>query len=215
MTVKHPAKFSNNILDVFKPILDPSWLILDPFAGTGRIHELGFNTVGVELEYEWAALHPRTINGNALCLPFRDNTFDAACTSPVYANRLSDHHEAKDGSVRHSYRHDLGRKLHSDNSGQLQWGELYRRFSRAVWIEVSRVLKPEAKFVLNTSNHIRKGTVIDVVGWHESCLEDLGFVMIQRIAVATPRLRYGVNAAARVEAETVSVWFNKNKESCE
>lgn len=120
--VTHPAKFSSSILTVLAGLVQPEWRILDPFAGTGRVHSLGSNTWGVEIEPEWASMHPRTIVGDALHLPFAAKSFDAVITSPTYANRLADHHEAKDGSVRHSYRHDLGRPLHPSNSGQLQWG---------------------------------------------------------------------------------------------
>lgn len=104
---RHPAPFPKYILDrlglwlsaerrtVGKPLR-----ILDPMAGIGRIHDLPRRlgeTVGVELEPEWAHARKATIVGDATALPDDwAHTFDAVVTSPVYGNRMSDHHEAKD-----------------------------------------------------------------------------------------------------------------------
>jgi tRNA G10 N-methylase Trm11 len=53
----HPAKFSDEILarihvhDTDSPLRP---LILDPFAGTGKVHRLdGIRSIGVEIEPEW------------------------------------------------------------------------------------------------------------------------------------------------------------------
>ncbi len=206
--VKHPAKFSEPILrtlfSVVREFCSLDSLILDPFAGVGRIHELELNSFGVELEPEWATMHPRTIVGDALCLPFRDKSFDAVLTSCTYGNRLADHHVARDGSVRHSYRHDLGRALHPNNSGQLQWGPKYRAFHEAAWREVRRVCCE--MFFLNTSNHVRKGEIQDVNQWHFETLEGLGFEKLLVIEIPTSRLRYGANSNVRVEGEVLSIW---------
>lgn len=78
----------------------PGRRVLDGFAGTGRIHRMGdawgWDTVGVEIEPEWAAMDPRTIVGDATALPFPDATFWAYITSPVYPNRMRDHHNAQE-----------------------------------------------------------------------------------------------------------------------
>lgn len=103
----HPAKFPQYILArialyvraesrrLGRPVR-----VLDPFAGVGRIHNLPkryAETVGVELEAEWAACRSRTIVGNATKLPRKwTETFDVVATSPCYGNRLADHHDAKD-----------------------------------------------------------------------------------------------------------------------
>jgi len=74
--------------------------VLDPFAGTGRVHELrqfGHDTFGVEIEPIWAALHQGTVVGNALHLKdaVKGRLFQAVVTSPCYGNRLADcHHNA-------------------------------------------------------------------------------------------------------------------------
>jgi hypothetical protein len=87
-------------------------------------------TVEVELEPEWASQHPRTMVGDARALPLPDATFDMVVTSPTYGNRMTDHHNAKDGSRRITYTHNLGRTLTPGNSGAMQWGEDYRQLHR-------------------------------------------------------------------------------------
>ena len=214
----HPAKFTVSILEVIERLLEVHMpgggLILDPFAGTGGVHQLAsekYRTIGVEIEAPWATVHNDTIQGDALHLPVADGTFDCVVTSPVYGNRFSDHHQARDGSLRRSYTHDLQRMtgnpervLHPNNSGLLQWGDRYRDFHERAWREVQRVLKPGAMFILNSSDHIRNGEVQPVTDWHLSTANTLGFEMIDRIEVPTPRMRNGANFSARVDHETIA-----------
>ncbi len=214
----HPARFSPVIVDEIRRQLEKhlptGGLILDPFAGAGGVHQIAserYLTVGVEIEEPWASAHPDTIMGDALQLPFRDETFHSAVTSPVYGNRFSDHHKARDGSLRRSYTHDLQRMtgnperaLHFHNSGLLQWGDRYRDFHERAWREVQRVLKRGAMYILNSADHIRNGEVQPVTDWHLSTTDRLGFQMIDRIDVPTPRMRNGANSAARVDHETVA-----------
>ena len=91
---------------------------------------------------------------NAIALPFRDESFDAVVTSPTYGNRFADKHNAKDGSIRRSYTHDLGRTLHAENSGSMQWGQAYRDLHVKAWAECFRVVRPGGLFVLNISDHV-------------------------------------------------------------
>lgn len=216
--VTHPAKFSDELLPVFAEMLQGHRRVLDPFAGTGKIHQLvehGFDTVGVEIEPEWAELHERTLVGDALDLDFDDESFDAICTSPTYGNRLADHHEAFDPASRHSYTHDLGRDLAPRNSGVLQWGDDYRKFHIQAWNEAVRVLRRGGRFVLNISDHIRDGQRQAVSAWHARFLMaqgpqeergELGLTLIDCIPVATRRLRAGENGDARVDTEIVWVF---------
>lgn len=93
----HVAKFSDSVILAVQPWLDAEMkmrfedgvghlTILDCFAGIGRVHELhdqhGDDTWGIELEPEWATQHPRTVVGNSLHPPFRDQAFDVLFTSP-------------------------------------------------------------------------------------------------------------------------------------
>ena len=116
--------------------------VLDRSPAAGRSTNWRTSTVGVEIEPEWATLHADTVIGSALDLRFDDESFDAVCTSPCYGNRLADSHDAADGSLRRSYTHDLGHKLHADNAGALQWGKRYRGVHTQAWEEAWRVLEP-------------------------------------------------------------------------
>jgi hypothetical protein len=194
----HPAKFSDEIMEIMVECIRGYERVLDPFAGTGRIHEIadaaGVESVGVELEPEWAKMHKRTRVGNALQLDFDDGSFDCLCTSPCYGNRLADHHDAKDDSVRHSYTHDLGRPLSPGNAGVLQWGEDYRDFHEQAWKESRRVLTPGARAVINISDHIRDGERMPVTAWHlDYWSRIVGARLYDIVPVDTKRLRYGAN----------------------
>lgn len=186
--------------------------VLDPFAGTGKIHSLPFKTVGVEIEKEWAEMHPQTIHGDALNLPFNSNTFDAICTSPTYGNRMADHHDAKDSSKRITYRHVLGRELNDNNSGKMQWGDKYKKFHQEAWVESKRVLKPNGIIILNVSNHIRNKTEQPVTQFHIDLITNLGLDMVEHHQVNTPRMRYGRNNGARIDYESVIVFRRKDND---
>ena len=153
----HPAKYADVVLAEIASLLaaesDGQRLkVLDPFAGVGRIHELDHDTVGVEIEKEWAAAHRATLVGDATSLPFLDQSFDAIVTSPCYGNRMADHHEARGASRRHTYRHALGRPLSPNSAGALQWGEQYRQFHRLAWQEAYRTLRPRGLCVVVVSD---------------------------------------------------------------
>lgn len=205
----HPAKYSDAILEAMVEHIKPGSKVLDPMAGTGRVHRLrrmvpgGCWTVGTELEVEWAACDFRTLNSNCLSLPFVDNTFDYICVSPVYGNRMSDHHDAKDGSERLTYTHKLGRKLHKDNSGAMQWGKAYRAFHLDAWTESLRVLKPEGIFLLNIKDHIRAGKLQHVTEWHVNTLESLGLNIGSVTRVPCTGMGFGANGDVRVDHENV------------
>ena len=213
-TPKHPAKYSTGLLPVFADLLAGCDAVLDPFAGTGRVHRLrslvGCWTVGVELESEWAAMADGTIVSDATRLPFADGTFDAVCTSPTYGNRLADHHEPRDDSHRSSYQFDLGRKLNDANSGLLQWGEPYREFHRVAWREITRVLDPAAgRLVLNLKDHVRGGRLMPVTGFHVEELRALGMVLRNVIGVAAPSNRRGANREARAGNAEIVFLFSR------
>jgi tRNA G10 N-methylase Trm11 len=150
-------------------------------------------TWGLEIEPEWALMHPRTVVGNALRMPFASETFDGVVTSCTYGNRLADHHTPQDDSVRFSYTYALGRALHPENSGAMQWGDDYRQFHTTVWQEVKRVLRPAGQFVLNCKDHIRHGVRQEVCQWHRQVLLTLGFRYIHTLTVPVPSLAFGAN----------------------
>ena len=211
--MKHPAKYTDSLLPIFQAILETNQCntVLDPFAGTGKIHLLPFNTIGVEIEPEWASLHKQTICADATQLPFKPNTFDAICTSPTYGNRMADHHNAKDGSKRMTYTHTLGRQLHQNNSGKMQWGKQYQLLHLKAWSEASRVLKPSGIFILNISDHIRNGIIQNVTDFHIETIINLGFKLVEHQRISTPRFGFGENRTKRVNYESV-ITFRKGKQ---
>lgn len=206
----HPARYTAGLIPLFAEFLEEGWAVLDPFAGTGKIHELrnfiNVETVGVEIEKEWADLWEWTFHGDALDLGFPDESFDAIVTSPTYGNRLADHHEAYDPEARRTYRHDLGRPLSENNSGQLQWGAVYRDFHLEAWREATRVLRPGGLFVLNIKDHIRSGKRQAVSAWHATTVLDLGYSLVDCVPFTVTGHRNGSNHLARLDAELVWVF---------
>jgi tRNA G10 N-methylase Trm11 len=178
--------------------------ILDPFAGTGKIHKLDHaETIGIEIEPEWASCHPRTLCGDATRLPFPNDSFDAVFSSACYGNRLSDHHNARDGSKRYSYKFALGRNPHENSAATLPFGDAYRSLHRAAIAEMARVIVPGGLCVINMSDHIRKKVRVPVVAWWIEALCSSGFELERVLPVATRRLKYGANAQARVPFEHI------------
>lgn len=217
----HPAKFSDPIMDVLTSLvraevkaarLDRPLRILDPFAGVGRVHRLarpGIETVGVELEPEWAACHGATICADSLAW-MRDQpqagAFDMIVTSPCYGNRLADSHNARDGSVRHSYTHDLGRPLSPGTAADLPWGPRYWTFHADAYRAMFWTLRPGGLLLLNVSDFMRHKALVPATMWHRGALWGAGFIEApgeRPRVVETQRLRYGENADARAAGELI------------
>jgi tRNA G10 N-methylase Trm11 len=201
--MKHPAKYTDCLLPVFEKMIPVNSRVLDPFAGTGKIHLLPFETVGLEIEPEWASMHYQTVCGDATEMPFKNDSFDVICTSPTYGNRMADSHNAKDGSKRNTYTHILGRKLNPNNSGHMHFGEKYKILHQKAYVECRRVLKPNGIFILNVKNFIKAGKEIDVAGWHITELEKLGFILEDTVDVPVRGNGFGQNRDKRVPFELV------------
>lgn len=204
--MKHPAKYTTEILYAITDILSRYNVhnVLDCFAGTGRIHSIPFHTIGVEIEPEWARMHPATIIANAMNLPFQSGTFDAVCTSPTYGNRMADSHNARDGSRRITYTHIIGRELHQNNSGKMQFGIQYKTLHIIVWHECFRVIRNGGIMVLNFKNHIRNGAEADVFSWHIQQLIKTGFKLREVIQIKAGGMRYGSGRVLRIPYEYIA-----------
>jgi len=215
----HPAKFSKPILEKLEDLtstLPDGARVLDPFAGVGGVHSLTrFDTVGVELEPEWANAHDRTLVGDSrfLSILFGFEIFDAVITSPGYASRMSDRYAGDPkGSKRVTYRVSLGRPLTDGSGAAVQWSSAkeiseYKAIHKAVWESCFQVLKHDGLLLLNVSNHIRKGEEQLVSEWHRLCLEEVGFVIDQIYHVKTQRMKMGANSNLRVLHENIVVAY--------
>ncbi len=64
-------------------------------------------------------------------------------------------------------------------------------------------------FLLNISDHIRKGEVIPVSEWHAFAIANIGFTYEGRVNIETPRLRYGENGEARVGYEHLYLFLKE------
>ena len=209
----HPARYTDVLLPVMASMLKGRRRILDPFGGTGKVFLLenwlpDVEIQALEIEPEWAAIHPITTLGNALAIPWPDGYFDAVCTSPTYGNQMAaglrnPANWARDDYNYMTYAQKLNRVLNSDNSGSLRWGSKYRDFHVRAWTEARRVLAGGSLFVLNIKDHIFKGSIQLVTQWHIETLESLGFRMLQHERINTPSMRYGRNGDKRVEYESV------------
>jgi SAM-dependent methyltransferase len=214
--IKHPATYTNSFIPKFAELLIGCDNVLDIFGGVGKlalIKEHGFTgkVICNELEREWAETSPHNVDewyiGDAANMVWAEsNSFDAICTSPTYGNRMADHHNAKDGSKRVTYKHFLGRDLNEANTGRMQWGENYRQKHLEIYKECGRVLKNGGLMIVNVSDHIRKGKVVNVVEWHKEALINFGMKLIDEIKIETPRMGFGQNGKSRVQHECILVF---------
>lgn len=210
---RHPAKFTNRFMPVFAELLKGYPAALDPMAGTCKLAQIwdhGYEgrIYCNELEPEWALQADERVwltIGDARQMPYASGSIPAICTSPTYATRMADHHEAKDASRRNTYTHSLGRPLTKGNTGNMNWGDTYRATHQLIWQECHRVLADGGLFILNISDHIRKGKIIPVTDWHIETLLEYEFVLVEHRKVETPRLRHGANSALRVPFESIVV----------
>lgn len=212
--VRHPATYNKALFPIMSSMLWGCERLLDPMAGVGKIFKLRDyltpppDITAIEIEPGFARAHLEVQVGNALNLSFAENTFDAICVSPPWANRMADQFNSLDHSIRLTYFHCLGQKLAEYNGGAFQWGPKYRAFITAAWIEARRVLQPGGRFVLDIGNHIRKHQEIDVSGWMKKEMIRIGYTFVTDVSVNTRRLRFGRNHDKRIDHEFVMLFRN-------
>lgn len=225
---QHPAPFSNAILHKLMALV-PDGVYLDPFCGIGRVFQLTKpgerEFVGIELEKEWADQAeekavafgatqpsdkvPSVFQGDSLVVMknMQENKkFDGIVTSPVYGNRMSDHHNAQDMSSRRSYTHFLKHELTEGNSGVMYfWQPEYKEFHKRAWKLAYKVTRKGGMIFLNVSDFIREGEIVKTVKWHAKALEKAGWTVEDIVDVGTPRFRDGANSDLRVDTEAIIV----------
>lgn len=222
---RHPAKYSEPIIGALERLVNararergpgPPLTVLDPFAGTGRIHRLAkpgkVRTRGIELEPEWAGMHPDTICADSIAW-MHDRVqrggsvrFDIVATSPCYGNRFADHHEARDGSSRRSYAHDLGRQPRDGSAAVLPWGARYWTFHGTAYRAIFSILRPGGWFLLNVSDFVRQGELVHAVEWHHGAAIGAGFHQARPIRwITTARHGHGAHRDARAAAEAIVI----------
>jgi hypothetical protein len=225
----HPAKFTDLILEAMRVRINDEakrvngvsrladcsepLTVLDPFAGVGRIwrlHREGLIEVtAMELEEEWAAHDSRTLIGDSLRAmeDGRLSSFHVIATSPCYANRFADCHDAQDGSERHSYKHDLGRMPSPGSNATYPWGPKYWAFMGRFYRLAAEALLPGGLLLLNVSNFQRQRVMVNAVQWHQGACWGAGLAQSPAkeptLTIPTPRMRNGDNHEARAESEVI------------
>lgn len=213
---EHPAKFSKPIIDHIATMVSKEMahkrlqraMVLDPMAGVGGIHRLreivpGAETIGLEIEPEWAEQSPWTRVGDATAMTFEGGTVPIIAFSPPYGNRMADQFVSKDGTRRITYYHMLGRRLDDNSAAGLHFGPEYQALMHDIYVECKRVLRQGGLLILNVSDFIRAGDVVPVVEWHVDDLLALGFQVEYRERITTRRMKFGANHKLRVDYEEV------------
>jgi DNA modification methylase len=222
----HPAPFSAEVAsalwgEIAKLDLPHGALVLDPFAGTGKYlstiaYGLDLTPVGVEIEsgyFAAGATDPCVVLGDSRSLPFPDDSFDLAFTSPAYPNGVSDDFKAKDLSLRHTYAHRLRMHLGADyemaegNAGATNPRRSptalanFYAIHNAVWAEVFRVLKPGALFFVNTKDPMKVPFRLHT----EEQLLSAGFESDYVVKVDCRGLNHGKNHENKLSFEDITV----------
>lgn len=211
---KHPAKYTDTLLPVFARLCTDSKSILDPFAGTGKIGMLkqyGINAkiTANDIEKDW--LMPNIYGCDQLYYQdaeFLDTgeLYDTIVTLPTYGNRMADHFRTEHPERRMTYTHCIGHELNDENTGRMHFGKQYCEKHERIFRHLFDLLTDDGIFILNCSNFIRKGEVVDVISWMRETMVSLGFVMCSSEDVPTPRMRFGANSDKRADYETVMLF---------
>ena len=221
--VTHPAKYTDAFIPIFADLLKGRKVVLDPFAGTGKISMIknfGFSgkIICNEIEKDFADIEKKDFSlfgslvdewhiGDAEKMEYlKDCSIDAICTSQTYGNRMADSFIAKNGSKYITYTHCIGHKLKDGNTGKMQFGEQYQAKHKSIYKELFRVLKNNGIFICNVSNFIKNGKEVDVVGFHKKAIQDIGFSFVEEKKIKTPRMGFGANREKRVNEESILVF---------
>ena len=230
--IAHHAQFSPEIITVIARLLEAYSIhrVHDPFAGKGvrlgqLCDELDIKFSGTEIEPSFIE-DRRVRHGDA-----RDRRRYprkapwAIVTSPVYPNGMADHHEAKDDSVRKTYRaavkenEGADRELHEGNMARYGYrgtkrpDEGGRSVKRKSFWEIAedsvRNWDGAELAIVNVSDFKAQGGVIEPFAkdW-DAMMQRHGWRSINTGQVGTKRLTYGSDDSRdeRMEHEWVFVY---------
>jgi len=209
--VRHPAKYCDDFIPLFARLLGGTPAVLDPMAGTGKLARIkGFGYQGEVLcndILDWEDAKDPAVDRWTFCdaarLPYQDGSVPAVCTSPTYGNKMGEHRAAVPGQRIFTYRAGAGRELDPENTGRMEWGRKYRDKHLDIYRELVRVLAPGGIMVVNVSDFIRRGRVVEVAEWHRQALLCLGLNCCEDLRVPTRRMRLGANWSVRVDHERI------------
>jgi hypothetical protein len=220
---RHPAKWTDELFPVIAELLQfpKKGKLIDNMAGTCKVvllREHGFEgeIYCAEIEDPWAKqgnglVHQADVVwvGDSRFLPYEDEFFDFFATSPTFANRMADHHKARDKSRRNTYKHAIGRDLTPGNTGMMGWlgkeGEEYRLTNRQIMQCLHRKLKPRARGVFEMKDHFRTlktgGPQVRqyVTRWWLRMMQAISFIILDKVDVPVEGNRQGENHDARME----------------
>lgn len=219
---KHPAKFTDILIETIAKHISEGDRVLDPFAGTGKIGMLKSYVPNLiiganELEPEW--LTPNEYGCDYLYYQDAEflnplENYNVIITSPTYGNRMADNFKASNPQGRITYTHYLGRTLTDGNTGKMHFGKKYQDKHVACFKNLLHLLPKSGKVIINISDFIKQGQIIQVVDWYVEMMESLGMELIDDIPVHTPRMRYGANNNVRVEEEHILIFRFEEKRDC-
>jgi hypothetical protein len=206
-TPDHPARWTPAILDSVTMWLERIGLAIhDPFVGTGvrlgtRADQLGLAFTGTDIE-AWPGADPRVRVGDSADPATYPTWPFVVVTSPVYfGNRiLSDYVNGPTKQTklagRHAYGISLGRPLDRRNLARL-CREASRERHDAAHRAIAQLWDEWA--IVNIDGPIAGQ-------WLHKILEPVGYLLVERIDVATPRLGGGIAGAdKRSGFETVLI----------
>jgi hypothetical protein len=194
--VRHDCTFSLELWPHLRAAMEKRPRVLDPFAGVGTIHDLapeGTETLGIEIEPEWAACHPQTICGDTQRILPRLLRGErpgwehggAVVTSPCYGNREADYFDAKDGSRRHGYGFSLGRRPSAASAANMTFGPEYCRFHYPVILRIRDWVEPGGIFVLNMKDHPVRKKRVRVCDWWIGVTIMCDFELVDTVEIDT------------------------------
>jgi hypothetical protein len=229
----HPARYSIQIINKLRQVIEPEWHIHDPYAGTGEqlgelADERGFVFTGTEIEPKFIR-DKRVKAGDATVKRGYPKGAWTGCTSPVYPNGNADYFASSDKEAkawkRNTYRHALvrlteGEHTELDQRNMARFGYRGTKFNgtskarKAYW-ELARKSVAQwgtaERFILNVSDFMSGDVVEPFTNQWIELMREFGWKVSKSYRVKTPRYRNGSDESRdqRVPYEYVIVFVRR------